>query len=61
MLMQEPPFLNKENPKKFQKNFEKELMVFNLRTAVEIFGKDYMRRHFKGIKSKSQYANAYII
>lgn len=41
------------NLKQYENNFEKELMVFNLRTAVEIFGKDYMRKHFKGVKTKN--------
>ncbi len=41
------------NAKQDTSNFEKELMVFNLRTAVEMFGRNYMRKHFKDIKAKN--------
>lgn len=34
-------------PKLYANAAEKELIVENLRTAVQYFGKDYLRKHFK--------------
>lgn len=34
-------------PKQYKSEFEKRLMVDNLRAAVEIFGKDQLRAGFK--------------
>jgi len=42
-----------QNSKEHESDFEKELKVYNLRTAVEIFGRDYMRKHFKDIKARN--------
>ena len=34
-------------PKQYTSEFEKNLMIDNLRAAVRIFGKDHLRRGFK--------------
>lgn len=45
--------LKKRKPKQYENEFEKNLMVDNLRAAVEIFGKNQLR---EGFKSKRQNA-----
>ncbi len=37
-------------PKQYNSELEKKLMVDNLRSAVEIYGKDHMRKKFKSRK-----------
>ncbi len=47
--------------KKFQKTkqytneVEKKLLVDNIRLAVEVYGKDFLRKHFKTTKPKNTY------
>jgi hypothetical protein len=38
-------------PKMYESAFEKKLMIDNLRTAVEIYGKDLLRKRFKSQKA----------
>ncbi|MBC8287593.1 MAG: hypothetical protein H8E42_08980 [Nitrospinae bacterium] len=39
-------------PKQYDTEFEKKLMVDNLRLAVEIYGKDHLRKQFKSRKKQ---------
>ena len=40
-------------PKQYANEFEKRLMVDNLRAAVEIYGKDHLREGFKSRKGQN--------
>jgi hypothetical protein len=42
-------------PKQYESEFEKNLMVDNLRAAVEIYGKDRLRKEFKSRKRQSTF------
>lgn len=44
---------NLRKPKQYKSEFEKRLMVDNLRAAVEIFGKDQLRAGFNCRRAQS--------
>ena len=46
ILKQNPAIRKSAKPKLYKNEMEKQLMVDNLRAAVEIFGKDQLRKGF---------------
>ena len=46
ILKQNPAIRKSAKPKLYKNEMEKQLMVDNLRAAIEIFGKDQLRKGF---------------